>query len=256
MEIAWKIAHLPFVLTFFRTKRQFLFVLKHVFAEQMILFPTVYFLLKPQNFLFFGLEYAFLVVLCWTFYEIDYLVNDFIAVKYEDLPFYRDYTKHVNFAAALAVRIVFLTFSAFLLQFNFYFLFWMLILGAYIAMLNMLRVKKSRITVYPCMRTLRALFVPLVMSNFNSSVIYICLVLYLPVLLAGSRTNVIGIVERYLKLPPGKIELYTTYYEIILKLLPLQIFLLSSCITLFNMLPLLSGELSLALLSFMGRKTK
>lgn len=247
-NIGWKIAHFPLFLTLFRTRDKPLYILKHISAEQILFFPALYFLLKPLDFLLFTFQYVFLFVLCWTFYEIDYLVNDFIAVRYEDFPYYRDYAKHINFTVALVIRVVFLVFSVFLLQFNSYFLLWMFILGMYFAVLNILKTKKSRIPIYSCTRTLRALFVPLIMSRFSFSVIYVCLVLYLPILLADSRSTVIGITERYLNLPRGKMGLDTTYFEVILKLLPLQIFfLLSYPLTIFL------GELLLALISLLGK---
>lgn len=245
----WKIAHFPLFLTLFRIRDKPLYILKHISAEQIIFFPALYFLLKPSSFLWFTFQYVFLFFVCWSFYEIDYLINDFIAVRYEDLPYYRDYTKHINLTVALTIRIVFLVFTAFLLHFNSYYALCILFLGIYIAMLNLLKRKKSRISIYPCMRMLRALFVPIILSNFNFSIIYACTVLYLPLLLAGTRSNIIGITERLLNMQRGKLGLETTYFEVISKLLPLQFFLLLSFPPIIFL-----GEILLAFVSFVVKK--
>lgn len=243
------IAYLPIALTLYRTRDKPLYIIKHISSGIIVFYPALYFLLKPSNVLSYTFQFAFLTILCWAFYEMDYLINDFIAVKYEDLPYYRDYTKRINFTIALIIRIGFLILSAFILQFNIYFLLWMLFLGVYIVLLNLCKTKKSRISIYPCMRLLRHLFIPLVMTNFNPLLLYPCLVLHLPEMIANMRSTIVGIAARYFGMDREAIGLDTTYYEVLLKCLPLQIFLL------FAYHPaILTGELLLMLISFIAKK--
>lgn len=241
--------YFPIFLTFYRLKQDFTYVLKVVSASAIIFYPALYFLLDSPDLLSYTVCFAFLTFVCWAAYEINYLINDFVAVKREDMPFFRSYTQDINFIVALAIRLIFLVLSAYILRFNIYFLEWLFFLGVYIALLNILKTKKERLPIYPCLRLLRHLFVPIILSDFNFQLLYPCFVLLLPLLFIDARSFVLMVVTRYLEMKRENLGLDITYYETILKTLPLQIFLL------LNYPPvILSGELFLALISFIGKK--
>lgn len=242
MRLARLIAHFPIALTLYRNKPELLYGFKKVFMDAIIFYPALYFLLGLDFITYTG-HFALFYVASWAFYEIGYLLNDYIAVKHEDVPSFREYTKHVNFKVAFTIRIATLTLIAWL-NHSPSFLTWLAIFSVAIVLFNSLKRKRDRITFYPYMRLVRAMFVPFVMSNFNVSILYPCIILYMPFLVADARSYTLSVTMRYYNIDRALFD--KPFYEAFLIFLPFQV------ITLWSYpLQIFMGELIFALTSVM-----
>lgn len=219
MRLESFIAHFPLTLTLYRSKSTPLSGLKSVFKDAVIFYPVLYYLLR-WDLCTYTWHFALLYIASWAFYEIGYLLNDYVAVKHEDAPSFREYTKHVNFKAALIIRIALLIFVAWLIP-SLPYLIWLVVLGITIVLFNSRKKKRDRITFYPYMRLIKAMLVPIVMSNFNISILYPCLILYLPFLATDARSYTLSVTIRYHSIDRTLFD--KPFYEAFLIFFPFQI---------------------------------
>lgn len=239
-------AHLPVGMTFYRTRQYPIYVFQYVFHDAVILFPALYLLLNPADFFTFFLNFVILHIISWSVYEIHYLINDFIAVKFEDKPFYRDYTKVVNFKAALLLRILVVA-LAFMWLNSALFILWILVFALAILLHNLIRQRRHRILFYPYTRLIKVMFTPIMLTNLEWNLMFACFVVYLPMLMCYACGTSIGVTARYYNFSLEEFPI--RYYTAFLIMAPLQLLLLNGRWT------LLLGSLAYALGS-VGRAWK
>ena len=99
------------------SKRLKLCVLGSIFIrlvhEGILIFPALYFMFSGFTFSFYifltyTLTYFVSCLMLTTIYDIFYVLNDYIFVKYEDAPSIRHYVKEVSIKNLLSIRLTYI----------------------------------------------------------------------------------------------------------------------------------------------------
>lgn len=245
------LVYAPVLFTFYRprhvSRTPFTGLFYYVFRAAIVLFPALYFLLYPPCFWEFTVSFAILYMVLLAVYEIQYLINDYIAVKGEEKPTIRPYTKVARMEYALAVRLAIIIATAFWLK-TIVFVYWLLAFGYIMVIFNLINNKRRRVWVFPSMRLVRALFCPLILSNMNKNVMFPCLIVYLPVFLQEALLQMLNVTSGYHNLDSAKFKL--PFYCIFLVTLPVQLLFL------WDNLFVLLGNIVNALISMVNRLWK
>lgn len=214
----------PIMLSFIRdADKNNLNRVRRLFREFTILFFALYFMLNYEFFNFLVL-FALLLVAVYSIYEIGYLYNDFVRVKYDEKPTIRPYVDIIDAKLAAVVRAVYVAFvGVFVRTFLRSYIVAICILLIAILNHNLIKRKIDKIAARPFLRVSKYMFIPITMSNFNLEIISSCLLFLLPIIIMDAADVMFFAIKEYeeVKTLPGK-----PYYVWFLTFMPLQLLLL------------------------------
>jgi hypothetical protein len=197
--------------------------IRRIFREALILYPALFFMVN-YTFIVYTLVFFLFFVAVNAMYEVGYIYNDYVRVKYDDKPRKRVYVNLIYPCLAVALRIVYLI--AIGVALNFLATSYVLALALLVvAILNHnLRTRKiDKVTSLPLMRVTKHMFIPIAFSNLNLEVIAASLILILPLLILDSETIAWDTIKYY---EPLKTSLNKPYYVWFFTFLPFQLIML------------------------------
>jgi hypothetical protein len=197
--------------------------IRRIFREVLILYPALFFMLN-YTFIVYTLIFFLLLVALNAIYEIGYIYNDYVRIRYDEKPRKRVYINLIHPRLAVALRIVYLITVGVAL--NFLVVSYILALALLvIAILNHnFRTRKiDKVTSLPLLRVAKYMFIPIAFSNLSLEEIAASLILILPLLILESETIAWDIINHY---EPLKTSLRKPYYAWFLTFLPFQLLLL------------------------------
>jgi len=156
---------------------------QHLFYEVAIIYPSLYLLifgllLDINSFLVYSLVYFALWILLHTIYDIFYVMNDYIFIKYEESPTIRKYLPKNSVKKTIVLRLVYAIMLLFILINNFKMKFMLLFATIILVLMNILHNfanEHLRIFTFGSLRLAKWLFIPLIIKC--DSVPYILLLL-------------------------------------------------------------------------------
>jgi len=177
----------------------------------------------------FVASYLLALMLLINLYEIQYLINDVIAIRWEDKPTYREYVKEVKgfvFQLVVVSRLAYVTvlynlLSSFGIS-SIKIIIAILTLGFTFLLHNIQRIHLYRIMTYTLIRFSRYIFIPLILLT-DSAYLYHLIIVLLPMLIVDVVTANHYTLSKYgikyeLNLPP--------LYYLFTLFLPIQIALI------------------------------
>jgi len=194
---------------------------RRIFREAFILFPALFFMLN-LNALSYALIFAMLFIVLHSIYEVGYVYNDWIRIRYEEKPTIRRYVEDINPLLSIILRGIYIVSLSFFL-FSLSYIYAVLLLMLAIVNHNRKVEKYKQLITLPLMRTAKYMFVPIAMSGFNIEFLGGCLVLLLPLFIMEGEA-IAGSVIRFYDHP--KTSFRFPYYVWFLTFLPFQALLL------------------------------
>jgi len=147
--------------------------LRRIFRESFILFPALFFMLD-MDFLRYAMSFIMLFVVLNSIYEVGYVYNDWVRIKYDEKPRIRQYIKDINPRLSIILRLTY-TFLLSLYLFSPEYIYAVLLLLLAIVNHNHRTKKIQKAVTLPLMRVAKYMFIPIAMSGLNIEFIGACL---------------------------------------------------------------------------------
>lgn len=217
--------------------------LRRIFREAFILFPALFFMLK-MDFLSYTFFFILFFIALNSIYEIGYVYNDWIRVKYDEKPTIRNYVKEINPPLAIALRATYMLPGLFFFPLSY--VVALTLLSFAILNHNLRKRKIEKAVTLPFMRVIKYMFIPIAISGLDLEIVGSCLILLMPLFMIEGEIIAWDVINHYEKL---KTSLRFPYYVWFLTFLPFQALLL-----LKYPIWVLSGELIFMLISGVRHK--
>jgi hypothetical protein len=156
-------------------------------------------------------------------YEIGYIYNDYVRVRYDERPRKRAYINLIYPRLAVALRIIYLIAVGAMLNFLVSYILALALLVVAILNHNFRTRKIDKVTSLPLLRVAKYMFIPIAFSNLTIEEIAVSLILILPLLILECEAIAWNIINHY---EPLKTSLRKPYYAWFLTFLPFQLLLL------------------------------